>query len=160
MKTLINYIQEKLIVNKNFKNIDKYKGVEPKANGTCLSLYIPTNESYEKSIDIEITNYYLSGTGVDNHNKNIPCIYKNKGYYCDLTYNDKIVTLLLFNEDAIHFLSILLSDPSQWITSDTLPDIENILNVECLPSQVVINKDRLSYFYDKKQIKDMINKIK
>lgn len=122
MKNLSKHINEKLIINKNYKQ-DIYQCIQPNNHGVCLELGIHrtgienteiTYQSYVKNEDSvtvrDNEKYYLN----------------NEGYYCDV-YNDNWVYVLLFGEDAETFLNILLNDPHQE------------MNIECFAKSYIKN---------------------
>ena len=113
MKSLNNYISEKLIINKTYKSCE-YLCLPPKKSGTCLEVVIPYN-NYENVITLFIQDYTY--TDLEN------CVNVREGehyfkgkdnYYCD-NFKNHWVYVLLFNEDALLFLKKLAENPKEKI---------------------------------------------
>ena len=167
-KLIINQqVDEKLLINKNFENIDKYKGVEPNEKGICLEVAIPYTEKYD-TLAIRLKKYrYIKSDNTVNTG-NIESTYysdesffkKNKdGVYCFVKSYRQYCWILLFGDDAKWFLNILLNDPEQKIDfSHICKDLlkhKNVYEFEC--KTYVDNKE---IFYKKGDIYDMLYKIK
>ena len=160
MKKFSNYISEKLIINKNFAEDDRYVCSKPKGHGICLMIIVPIKNVSIGRIAILTAAYSLWGgapqTRVQINDVFIPKNIKtDEGYYVK-RFPDWAV-LLLFEDDAQTFLKNLLKDPTQEIEKSDLPNIEKFLDVR-LEWNLQVKKE--NKVFNKEEIQEMIDEIK
>ena len=165
MKTLSNYISEKLIINKNFVS-SYYNSIQPKSEGRCLKLSISTAKNTgTHRIEITTCEYQFDGQKIDFPLRDSYGFEKNnEGYFWRLkkgVINDVWADLLLFDEDAKKFLEILLNNQNTNINLSCLfDDKDNKLfnwpykvgwyNEKGIVDKFsLINKSEVKYAYDK-----------
>lgn len=153
MKTLSNYIFEKLVINKNFKNIT-YKAVKPSEYGVCLYIVFPLKSTNTESVVFRITNYkYDEETDVVTVGQFTEIYKQNDGFY--ILSGNTYFFIFLFNDDAKDFLNNILNDPEQKIhISDFLNDIPQ--NVKSKGLQCIHDEGG---FYTDRDINDMLKEI-
>ena len=141
MKSLNNYITEKLIINKNFKGVlpvFNFKGIEPGDTGNALNIaYTVKNEENSYNyITLNIIRYYKNHNSlVKEINSNKDYKKNSKGFYEIVNYYNKYWNqCLLFGEDAI----MLLEEIGKQL-NNTLSSIANI-------------KIDISYIFDNKPV--------
>ena len=160
MKTLKNHIFERLKINKNYKNVH-FIAVEPKSTGTCLAVYIPLKANDIMS-RIQIHTYDYENIGhnkVTLFNRANDIIAKNeKSYYSSSCRRYNVwATVLLFNEDALEFLNMLLTDNTEYFDVIDFMDDKYIKYLQ-KESYQCAGLDKK--YYDNETIKSFISEIK
>ena len=158
MKTLSNYIEEKLIINKNYENYV----VKPNKTGTCLTLCISTISNERNMIEMSSQEYeYRQNKDVVDGNGGYTYAKNNEGYY--YFYVNNWLLLLLFGSDAKDFLNTLLNNPEKYFHEDDFSQYIESCNCEKIdwPLQVKRNAFGMSpKCFDKEVIKEIISEIK
>ena len=159
MKTLTNYICEDFKLSHHTK-LNKFNAIKPERyTGVCLALACSISNIIEKRIECFTTAYY-------NHKNLHKVTFKNDdmddvfdamvfdNYYC--VYTHYWVYVLLFDDDALTFLHILLNNQEKDF------DASIFTSKITKPLPVMEWKPRLQAydFYNTSQIERMIKQIK
>lgn len=155
MKSLYNYISEKLLINKDFKETFTLNCCKPDDKGKCLRLSIsnPNNYSAHRiEISIESYTYYEIVIAASEEYK------KNKnGYYWK--HSRYWTSILLFNEDAERFLNVLLNELEQYFESEDFYDVfKNYVNKYNWPYQA--KRGPVEKYFTKSDIEKMLKELK
>lgn len=136
MKTFSDYIEEKLIINKNFKEVLTFDCCKPDKIGKCLLLYFSTTRNDRSHrIDTNLMEYHCEPDKDEIKLSDDRDSYiKNKNGYYWVNYSDKInglswIPVLLFKNDAEHFLNVLLDNPHKTFNENDFEDIFASINV-------------------------------
>ena len=158
MKTLNTYITEWKASNKTSNNIKitTYKHIEPKETGRCLILTVPVSSDHDY---IVLYVYEYTYDKSDDYVKILDETYKKnqEGYYTRSGEAEHWKWTLLFDQDAIKFLSTLLKNNEQKM---------NLFEI-CASSLLEYNKNCYEFickkdsyhFYENKNIQNMIDQI-
>lgn len=163
MKPLNQYIKEKLVINKNFKEANLFASEPLHDSGYCIYLALPKkSNNYDViSIPTELCEYgTVSYDGkpslyYETMSRNIKIEKNNYGFYFLDAQNSGWCWLILFEKEALSFLENLLQNIKQKIDITNCKDEKfNIKNGSYICAD--INKK----YYDKEKIIDMINELK
>lgn len=159
MKTLNQHIQEKLIINKNFKNDNnfKYKQIKPNKKGKCLRLSVPKTKEKNQIEFINVFDYEYDYIGDIVYCEPFEFKQNVEGYYTEIEkIGSNSICVLLFNEDAITFLNQLLINPEAKV------DIEEICasSMERTDEYKFVCKADNEDFFIKPEIEYIIKQIR
>ena len=149
-------INEKLIINKDFKSYHEYSCEKPNDSGTCLCISIPTtSNNNDERIALYEFNYHKDGDMISAGKINFEL--GDDGFYFmqDTTNYPNWVYVLLFGEDAKKFLNKLLKNERRKI------DISEFVNsIDIAKKEKFVCKDDWKSFYDEDRINDIKYDIK
>ena len=174
MKSLSNYIEEKLIINqqvdekllinKKFKNIDDYRHIEPKNKGKCLLLFFSkktndqshritlSTETYEYDSNFEDVNIF----GYDD----FPFIKNKKEYYWRNSSSSGWINLLLFDDDAKLFLNTLLNNNTLEFDKTYFEEMFDSVEIGFnWPYKVMKCEPQFLEYYNEKDINNILNEL-
>lgn len=155
MKTLSQHLNERLIINKDFKSYHEYSCEKPNDSGTCLCISIPTiSNNNDERIALYEFNYHKDGDMISAGKINFE-LGDDGFYFMQDTTKSNWVYVLLFGKDAKKFLNKLLKNERRKI------DISEFVNsIDIAKKEKFVCKDDWKSFYDEDRINDIKYDIK
>ena len=154
MKTLEQYLNEKLIINKNYKPYHEYSCEKPNDSGTCLGIAIPTISNNDERIALYEFDYHKDGDIISVGEINFE-LGDNGFYFMQDTTKPNWVYVLLFCKDAKKFLNKLLKNERKKIDVSEFVD-----SIYIAKNGEFVCKDDWKSFYDEDRINDIKYNIK
>jgi hypothetical protein len=149
-------INEKLIINKDFKSYHEYSCEKPNDSGTCLGISIPTiYNTNDERIALYEFNYYKDGDMISVGNINFEL--GDDGFYFKTQDTNKPdwICILLFGKDAKKFLNKLLKNNRRKIDISEFVD-----SIDIAKKEKFVCKDNWKSLYDEDRINDIKYNIK
>lgn len=118
-------INEKLVINKNFKN-DDYD--LPNESGICLSIGYPNpdDNTLIKRTDLKCEEYYNDGKNILTKGTNMNISEEGIYYIC---FNTLWLNIFFFNDTARKIMQNIINDPEmEFNFNDYVPSLSNIIN--------------------------------
>ena len=155
MKTLTQHIEERLIINKDYKPYHEYSREKPNDSGTCLGISIPTiSNNNDERIALYEFDYHKDGDMISVGEINFE-LGDDGFYFTQDTTKHNWVYVLLFGKDAKKFLNKLLKNERKKIDVSEFVD-----SIDIAKKEKFVCKDDWKSFYDEDQINDIKYNIK
>ena len=154
MKTLTQHIEERLIINKDFKPYHEYSREKPNDSGTCLGIAIPTISNNDERIALYEFDYHKDGDMISVGEINFE-LGDDGFYFMQDTNKPDWVYVLLFGKDAKKFLNKLLKNERKKIDVSEFVD-----SIDIAKTGKFVCKDDWKSFYDEDRINDIKYNIK